>query len=351
MAFKYRPRDPSAWEKRATQQGSEFQGIFHEDYKQYTVAKGDNHIRILPPTWEDADHYGLEVYVHYGIGPDRASVICLHKMKQQRCPICEAQQRLERAGDDEGAKELRANKRVVVWLIDRKEEAKGPMLWAMPWTLDRDFSAAAMDKRSGEIYSLDDPENGFDVSFDKTGDKQLTKYIGIQPARRASSVDQDFIDYVVEFPVPNTLVWRTYDEIKLLYEGGSTPESDPVSTRTRRDDPPAREREREPERPREREREPERRRDDPPPRARAQYTPPPREPEPGSRNADLGGDDIPWDKHTHAAPRENDSRRGDSRRDDPPSREREKDPEPPPRDAATPGRSRAEELRARFGRR
>jgi hypothetical protein len=370
MAFKYQRRDTADWEKRASQQGGDYQGFIKDDYKTFTPAKGDNFLRILPPTWENAAHYGLDIYVHYGVGPERATVLCLSKMKQQRCPICEAALKAQKAGDDELHDELKAGKRVLVWMFDRKEEAKGPMLWSMPWTLDRDFCKLARDPRSGEVYTLDDPDDGYDISFEKTGEKQQTKYVGNQLARRPSSVPQDFVDYVVEFPIPETLIWRDAAELQKLYEGSAAYSADDAGPSAREREPAPRERERardpEPERerrpdardardeaPKERERFRPRGSDrDPPPETRRDD--PPREPAGAKHGID---DDIPWT-------RDRDEAAGHTNGRDPAPRERERarDPEPearrepePRRDDPPPaspsGKSRAQELRERFGRR
>lgn len=327
MAFQYKRRDAAAWEKRANQQGSEFAGIIDADIKTYTPSKGDNFVRILPPTWEGAEHYGLEVYVHYSVGPDKASVLCLNRMKSERCPICEARQRAERGGDDELANELKPGKRVLVWMLNRKDEQVGPMIWSMPWTLDKDFTKLARDPRTGEIYNLDDPEAGFDLSFEKTGEGINTKYVGTQIARRASSVDQEWVDFVVELPIPMTLVWRDYDELKSLFEGG---ESGAEPQGRGRDADPARGARRD-----ERERKP-----DPEP-----------EPEPTTRWKPRGGG---GGSAANAAPREDDpppardeSDYGRERPEAGPSRREE----PQPSAGATTGKTRAQELREKFANR
>src|SRR3982751_6331107 len=97
MAFQYRVRSSEAWEKRAHQSSSDFESWLRDDYRIFSPAKGENHIRILPPSWEDAQHFGFDAYVHYGIGPERGSVLCLFKMKGEPCPICEQRARAERA--------------------------------------------------------------------------------------------------------------------------------------------------------------------------------------------------------------------------------------------------------------
>lgn len=225
MAFKYRNRNAEAWDKRANQTGGgEFDGFIRDDYKTWTPKKGPNAVRILPPTFDDADHYGINVFVHYSIGPSKAAVLCLQQMENKRCPICEARNRALKLGDEEEAKDLRATKRVLVWMLDRNDEARGPMLWSMAYTLDKDFCSLAKDPQSGEICPLDHPEDGHDIYFDKTGEGLQTQYGGKKLARRSSSVSEQFLDYIEERPLPECLINRTYDEVKELYEGGPAEE-------------------------------------------------------------------------------------------------------------------------------
>ena len=56
--FQYRPRTTEEMERRAHQSGTSKEGFIIPDVQTFTPADGDNKIRILPPTWEDAGHYG-----------------------------------------------------------------------------------------------------------------------------------------------------------------------------------------------------------------------------------------------------------------------------------------------------
>jgi hypothetical protein len=215
--FKYQARNEDAWQKRADQSGAQFDSYTKDSFKNYSLRAGENFIRILPPSWENAKHYGYDVWIHYNVGPNRGTVLCLSKMKNQKCPICEAHARAELAGRED-AKELKAGRRVLVWILDRKEETT-PLLWAMAWTVDRDISKICKDRQSGELYQIDHPDAGFDISFDKEGKDLQTKYTGFQLARKHSSVDKAHLDYIEKYPVPDTLLWRTYDEVKALFEG------------------------------------------------------------------------------------------------------------------------------------
>jgi hypothetical protein len=228
MAFKYKKRSNDEIERRASAQNSDFIGFIQPDYLVYAVRDGDNWIRILPPRPDDdMKHWGLDVHCHYGIGPEKASVLCNRAMWNEKCPVCEARVKAERAGDEELAKELRVNKRLIVWLIDMKEPQKGAQLWAMPKTVDQEFCKLSKDKRSGEYYDIVDPDEGYDVNFERNGKGVNTKYTGFQIARRASSVDDEPLDYIQDNPLHSVLITRTYGEVQDIFEGGVDPEDDP----------------------------------------------------------------------------------------------------------------------------
>lgn len=226
--FKYRARSAEDWDKRANQRSGDFESFIHDDFTIWSPKKGTNAIRILPPTFDDPDHYGINIYVHYNIGPNKASVLCLSQMKNQRCPVCESRNKLLKLGEEDEAKELKAGKRVLVWMLDRTDTGRGPMLWAMPYTLDKDFCGLAKDPQTGEISPIDHPDDGFDIYFDKSGDGMLTQYSNKKLAKRSSPVSDEALNYVEDRPLPKTLVWRTYDEIKELYEGGPSEDNAPA---------------------------------------------------------------------------------------------------------------------------
>ena len=122
--FRYQDRDDRDYEDRASQSMGDFESFIKSNYKVYKPHQGDNYVRFLPPTFEGAKHYGIDVWVHYGIGADDGSVICLNKMNKEPCPICEARAIADRQGDSDLADSLKPNKRVLVWLLDMKENQR-----------------------------------------------------------------------------------------------------------------------------------------------------------------------------------------------------------------------------------
>lgn len=198
--FAYRPRSAEDYEKQTAQRGYRTVSPFPSDVRMYRPKDGPNCIRILPPTWEDTTkygtHYGIELYLHYGIGPDRAVFVSRRAhLGDPADPIAREINRLEReftGREPPPAKkkqimDLRAKKRYLVWLIDRNEDDAGPQLYAMPYTLDVDICARARDPRTREVLNVDDPYNGYDVFFSREkGRGGFPSYVGVQLDRAPS---------------------------------------------------------------------------------------------------------------------------------------------------------------------
>jgi hypothetical protein len=219
-SFKYAPRSNEAWAKR--EKGSTFEGFIKDQYMGFSPKK-DNWIRFLPPTWDNPSHYGIDIWVHYSVGPENANVLCLYKMTGKPCPVCEAHAVAEAAGRED-ANNLKATRRVLVWVVNRKEEKdRKPQYWAQPQTVDKEVTKICRDRVTGQLYYIDHPDQGYDVTFDKDGEGMTTKYNGFQIARQASSVEDVYLDYALANPLPEILQWRSYDEVKDLFEGTAGP--------------------------------------------------------------------------------------------------------------------------------
>ena len=310
-AFQYKRPSAAAMEKRATQQGGQFDSFLRDEFRTYGVKKGDNAIRILPRNAsEEADHYAEDIWVHFGIGPDRGAILCMQKMTNEPCAACEERSMCERRGDQEAADELKPTRRCLVWLVDRKKEEDGPVLWAMPWTVDRDIAKVAKDRETGRYYFIDDPEEGYEVYFDREGEPPQVKYVGIQLGRRPTSVRPEWLEYIAEHPLLDTLRIRTYEEVQALLSGASATEAPRPAPATERSPPP---------------------RDERPPAEEPRRAPPP---EAEAKK------ESPWEGDKQAA---------EAQQEHPPAAEEHA---PPAGSAAPPsGASRAAELKARFARR
>lgn len=216
--FVYVSRTPQQWESSATRES--YPSIFKSQYSSYRVKNGENYIRILPPTWENPRHFGLELALHLNVGPEDASVLCLRQMLKQRCPICEEIEKLERLGNSKAASRMRIIRRVLVWMLDRDKNSDEVLAWAMPVKVNQGIVSIAIDRRSGTVLEIDHPDEGYDISFQREGSKEKTQYFGFKLALRPSSVPDSALDFIQDHPLPEILNWRSYDEILALYSDG-----------------------------------------------------------------------------------------------------------------------------------
>lgn len=225
--FTYQRRSAEEVNKRASMGAKDFDSYVRDDIKLWKPNEGANTIRILPPTWPDPKHYGLDIWVHYGVGPDQQAYLCLDKMKGEHCPMCEEYDRARRANEDEEyVNELKPTRRVLFYLVDRDHENEGVQAWAAPWTIDRDITKISVDRKTQETIPLDDPEEGYDVEFDKNGKGLGTKYVGVAIARRSSSLGKSaWLDFAVEHPLPEILEYHSAEHIEKVFGGGGSHKS------------------------------------------------------------------------------------------------------------------------------
>jgi hypothetical protein len=227
--FEYKERDPSHLRERQ-QENSKFDSYLKPHIRQLRINDGDNTLRALPPTWEEAKHFGLDIWVHYGVGADRQTYLCPEKMGKGKCPICEERRAfgkdadLDSQRDKDYMKELDPKRRVLIYAVDRDHERDGVGAWAMPAGTDEDLVKICKDKRTGEVLAIDHPDKGYDFSFERTGKGKNTKYEGLAIARNSSPLGDDrWLEFAVDNPLPDQLVFFDYDHIAREFGGGGGP--------------------------------------------------------------------------------------------------------------------------------
>jgi hypothetical protein len=226
-SFKYKPHDEKKLKERAEQTGGRFDSPFKENTDMFRPKAGDNTFRILPPTWDNHEHYGFDIWVHSYVGADNSTYLCPSKMKSKPCPICDAAREAKSAGEEDDAKQLSVARRVVCWVIDRDadEDPAIPKLYSMSWSQDRDIAALCTNKRTGKILLIDHPDEGYDVSMKKTGQGLKTKYIGWQIDRDPSAILDDdreqekILEFIQENPIPGLLKYYSTEYLEKMISG------------------------------------------------------------------------------------------------------------------------------------
>lgn len=234
MVFKYRGRSSEAVSRRAKQQSGIYDSYVSVDALWFKAKEGENIIRILPwisgtnPKLKDeefsakwGDHWGIDIFIHRNIGPDNGTYLCSEKMNGTPCPICAA-----RAGaDEEEAQTLKPQNRILCWLVDRNDEKAGPKLWSMPLGTSKDISARSTVKGSGELLLIDDPEEGFDIFFDREGEKARTRYNHVEVDREPSSLHKNektqnkWLAYAEDNLLPEILEFYEADYLEKILSG------------------------------------------------------------------------------------------------------------------------------------
>jgi len=203
--------------------------------KTYKAAEGRNIVRILPPTWPKASHYGYPIWVHYGVGPKEAAYLCLRENKTspyKRCPLCEELYSLGARATPEDRKALLPTQSIIYYILDRNQPQQGVLLWRVSGTADSEIAAQSVNRRKGSVLNIVDPEEGYDLEFMRSGQKLNTRYRGYQVVREDSPMTDDdrhfeeVLDIIFDKPLPETLNFYKPEHIEAVYSGKVSDEED-----------------------------------------------------------------------------------------------------------------------------
>jgi len=224
--FTYTPRDPQVVKQRSNQRGGDFDSIYKEGIKLFKPREGKNTIRILPPSWPNADHYAYDLFINYGIGIDEQAYLSLKAMLNEPDPLDEARKEAEKDGNKKLADSLKPTKRPGFYLVDRLAEDEGVQFWAAPWTVDKAFCGIAIDEDTGAATMVDHPDEGCDIRFYKEGTGMTTKYpaekmrvLKPSPLSEDENLANEWLGFVQEHPIPDMLNFYDYDHIAAAFEG------------------------------------------------------------------------------------------------------------------------------------
>jgi hypothetical protein len=179
------------------QESKGYDSPYTRDLQSFKPAEGKNRIRLMGVPGET--NHSVTIHVHYGVGADRASYLCLNHNDDSitggkgECPICAEQLKAslaasrmpEGAAKEEAKKEangLRAKPRRFTLLVDRSKPEEGLKFWSMPASIDANIVDQMDDVDTGEFRMVDDPYEGHDVAFKRDGQGINTKYTGEQIA-------------------------------------------------------------------------------------------------------------------------------------------------------------------------
>jgi len=192
---------------------------------QYKAIEGSNFIRVIPPK-DESKFFAKEVYIHRQIGPDGATFVCPKKMFDKRCPICEDIIKIRREdASDERISELVPKRNQLMFVIDVTSDStidKGLRWFVCPMGVLDDICKLSVNRRTGEIIDISDPDEGRDVIFTRAGTKINTRYSGVQLEDTGPAPEDwdSFYDDVPDFD--SVLKETSYDKLYAEYFGVPT---------------------------------------------------------------------------------------------------------------------------------
>lgn len=226
--FNYRITFASQVKMAENKKSGFYDTVISSDTRIYRAKEGWCSIRILPPTWKDAEHYGFKVFVHTNVGGDNKMFLCLEEnadSPSKVCPICEERRQLSNQASDEERAALRCYERYIINLIDRDDEAKGIQTWMISGNLNAEISASCIDIRRGTVIDIVDPYDGYDLRFYRQGSQINTKYNGWQASREKSPLSDnekkmdEWLNLIEKRPIPSLLQFKSAEVISDIFYG------------------------------------------------------------------------------------------------------------------------------------
>ncbi len=216
--------------------------------KKMKLVEGDNFIAIVPPR-DLEQYYAKRLMVHYDVGVNRSSFLCLQSMKKIADPICEERTRLSNDpnADKDVLSELSPSMRYLYFVVDMRNEntiLEGLKYMEMASGLDQDIRTKSKNARTGEWVDISHPVSGKNIIINRKGTtKNNTKYNVTQLEDRKpehGEVIKAYMEAAPEFD--EILFFADYKTIKEEFSGLSadrTATSTTQETATRSESQPA----------------------------------------------------------------------------------------------------------------
>jgi hypothetical protein len=197
---------------------------------------GDFFLSILPRP-EDAKFF-KEVFVHYNVGPNKFAFLCPKRMFGENCPVCDYAMELKDSGEpDEIWKSFMPTNRFFMWVVDMKNKRtikSGPLLYDAPYAIMKGISGLTVDKRTGEMIDISDPDERKNVVFSR---KKKRQYEAFNLEDREDKIPDDYFD------LPNideVLIAPDIAEMRAAIFGDTAPDEKPErvkKTRQKEEEP------------------------------------------------------------------------------------------------------------------
>ena len=206
-----------------------------QDVSFYSATEGRNRINIIPYEIKTKNHplvkrgefeigdkdYVMDVFVHRGIGPSEASVICLKQTYGKPCPVCEQQALLKKQGKEDEAAALKASRRVFYNVEDLKEPGKLKVFETSHFLFEKELIDEARDDEDGGFVDFADEEDGKEIKFRcskvKKGNFEFNEFKSFSFEDRDEPISDDLLESAISFD--EIMNVPTYEEAQKILFG------------------------------------------------------------------------------------------------------------------------------------
>lgn len=204
------------------------------------IIKTKNHPLVKRGEFEIGDKdYVMDVFVHRGVGPSEASVLCLKSTYGKPCPICEQSAILRKQGKEEEAGALKASRRVFYNIQDMKEPDKLKVFETSHYLFEKELIDEARDDEEGGFIDFADPIDGKEIKFRASDvQKGLIKYKEFKSFSfedRDDPISDELLESAISFDEIMNI--PTYEEVeKILFGQDDDEESDEFVKKSKHND-------------------------------------------------------------------------------------------------------------------
>ena len=200
----------------------------------FSPAEGRNRINIIPYIIKSKNHplvkkgefeigdkdYVMDVFVHRGVGPSEASVLCLKNTYGKPCPICEQSAILRKQGKEDEAGALKPSRRCFYNIQDLKNPDTLKVFEASHYLFEKELIDEARDDDEGGFIDFADEETGKEIKFrcSKTSKAgfEFNEFKSFSFEDRDDNIPDELLEKAISFD--EIMNVPTYEEVeKILY--------------------------------------------------------------------------------------------------------------------------------------
>ena len=218
----------------------------------FSPIEGRNRINIVPYEIKTKNHplvkrgefeigdkdYVMDIFVHRGVGPSEASVLCLKSTYGKPCPICEQSAILRKQGKEKEAGDLKASRRVFYNIQDMKEPDKLKVFETSHYLFEKELIDEARDDEEGGFIDFADPIDGKEIKFRASdvqkGSIKYKEFKSFSFEDRDDPISDELLESAISFD--EIMNVPTYEEVEKILFGQDDDEDRPAKKSSKKYD-------------------------------------------------------------------------------------------------------------------